>query len=214
MMNRFAFFSAFLLIMCLLSSPMSAADISLPAPQTEGGMGLFEALKKRSSTPGGDFSPAEIKLEDLSTVLWAATGLNRGQKGWTVPMSKGLPPYCRIYVAGSDGIWRYDWVTNSLKEVSTENIKAKIASQSFVRRANYILIIVSDAEILAEFNNEKDASEFAQVAAGAMTQNIYLAAAALKLGTRYIHSIDHEAIKTALKLPEGDVPICLMLLGK
>lgn len=212
---RRVFFSAFLLLMSLnFSMAAMAADISLPPPQTEGGLGLFDALKKRSSVPGGDFSPAEVKLEDLSTVLWAATGLNRGQKGWTVPMSRGLPPYCRVYVAGSEGVWLYDWSNNSLKEISTENIKAKIGSQSFVRRAYYILIIVSDAEILSALNNEQQAAEFAQVAAGSMSQNIYLAAAALKLGTRYIHGMDHEAIKSALKLPEGDEPICLMLLGK
>ncbi|MDR1045907.1 MAG: nitroreductase family protein [Candidatus Adiutrix sp.] len=192
----------------------AAADIALPAPQTEGGMPLFEALKKRSSAHGGDFSTAEVKLEELSTVLWAATGLNRGQNGWTVPMAKGLPPYCRVYVAGSDGIWRYDWAGNSLREVSSENIKAKIAAQSFVKRAYYILVIVSDAEALSAINDEQAAADFAQVAAGAMTQDIYLAAASLRLGARYIHSIDREAIKSALKLPEGDEPICLMLLGK
>ena len=213
-MFRRVTFGFFLLILSLCFNSAAVADIALPPPQTEGGMGLFEALKKRSSVPGGDFSPAEVKLEDLSTVLWAATGLNRGQKGWTVPMSKGQPPYCRIYVAGSEGIWLYDWAGHTLKEVSKENIKNKIAAQSFVKRAFYVLIIVSDSEALSFFNDEKAADEFSQVLTGAMTQNVYLAAAALKLGTRYIHSIDREAIKASLKLPKGDEPICLMLLGK
>lgn len=213
-MNRRAFFLALLLVLSLSFNSTAVADIALPPPQTEGGMGLFEALKKRSSVPGGDFSPAEVKLEDLSTILWAATGLNRGQKGWTVPMSKGQPPYCRIYVAGSEGVWLYDWVNHALKEVSQENIKNKIGNQSFVKRAFYVLIVVSDSEALSFFNDEKMAEEFSQVLTGAMTQNIYLAAAALKLGTRYIHAIDSEVIKTSLKLPQGDEPICLMLLGK
>ncbi|MDR2452917.1 MAG: nitroreductase family protein [Candidatus Accumulibacter sp.] len=195
-------------------SGWALADIALPPPRTEGGMGLFEALKKRASVSGSDLSAAEIKLEDLGTVLWAATGLNRGTKGWTVPMANGLPPYCRIYVAGNDGVWRYDWATHSLKELSKENIKGGIAAQSFVKRAFYVLILVADGEILATLNNEKDAAEFSQVAAGAMSQNIYLAAAALKLGTRYIHSIHREAIRSALKLPQGDEPISLMLLSK
>lgn len=213
-MTRRMFCSSLLLSMLLGISGFAAADVSLPPPRTEGGMGIFEALKKRSSALGGDFSAAAVKLEDLSTVLWAATGLNRGQKGWTVPMAKGLPPYCRVYVAGNDGVWLYDWASNSLKDISKENIKSRIAAQSFVKRAYYILIIVADSEALAGFNNEKKAAEFSQVAAGAMAQNIYLAAVALKLGTRYIHSIDHEAIRSSLKLLPGDEPICLMLLGK
>jgi SagB-type dehydrogenase family enzyme len=200
--------------MTLAFSGWVLADVALPPPRTEGGMGLFDALKKRSSVSGGDLSAAEVKLEDLATVLWAATGLNRGEKGWTVPMAHGLPPYCRVYVAGNDGVWRYDWATHSLKEISKENIKGKIAAQSFVRRAFYVLILVSDGETLAALKNEKDAAEFSQVAAGAMSQNIYLAAAALKLGARYIHSIHREAIQSALGLPRGDEPIALMLLSK
>jgi SagB-type dehydrogenase family enzyme len=208
-------FSTFVVFLATLAfSGLALADVALPPPQMEGGMGLFETLKKRSSVPGGDLSTAEVKLEDLSTVLWAATGLNRGKKGWTVPMANGLPPYCRIYVAGNDGVWRYDWASHSLKEISKENIKGKVAAQSFVRRASYVLILVSDNEILAALNNEKDAAEFSQVAAGAMSQNIYLAAVALKLGTRYIHSMHREAIQSALGLPRGDEPIALMPLGK
>lgn len=198
----------------LAFSGWALADVALPPPRTEGGLGLFDALKKRASVSGGNLSAAEIKLEDLSTVLWAATGLNRGTKGWTVPMANGLPPYCRIYVAGNEGVWRYDWATHSLKEISKENIKDRIAAQSFVRKAFYVLILVSDGEILARLNNEKNAAEFSQVAAGAMSQNIYLAAAALKLGTRYIHSIHREAIRSALGLPQGDEPIALMPLGR
>ena len=196
----------------LIFTAPAMADITLPPPQQEGGISLFEALKKRSSVPGGDFSVAEVSLQELSTVLWAATGLNRGTTGWTVPMSYGVPPYCRVYVAGQNGVFLYDWATHSLKEVSKENIKSKIGEQSFVKKAYYSLIIVSDAKGLAQFGT--DAGRFGDVAVGAMTQNIYLAAAAFNLGARYIHSIYKDEIIRALSLPEGDDPICLMLLGK
>ena len=186
----------------------------LPAPEQSGGMPLFEALKKRSSAAGGDFSMAEVTREELSTILWAATGLNRGNNGWTVPMSKGSMPYCRVYVAGADGIYLYQWRDHSLEKISDENIKAKIGRQSFVKKAYYSLIFVSDAELLEQFGSEEKKKEFADVAVGGMTQNVYLACAALKVGTRYIHSINSEEIVRALKLPEGDKPIALMLLGK
>jgi nitroreductase len=202
------------LAVTVLFCAQAGADIKLPEPQTQGGIGIFEALKKRSSTAGGDFSVAEVSLEELSTVLWAASGLNRGEAGWTVPMSKGKPPYCKIYVAGQDGVWVYDWKTHSLLEQSKDNIKAQVGRQAFVKKASYILVIVSDPEILKTFNDPQVEFEFAAVLTGAMTQNIYLAAAALKLGARYIHEMRLEDIKAALKLGEGEIPICLMLLGK
>jgi nitroreductase len=176
-------------------------------------MGLFEALKNRASAPGGDFPTGRLEAEELSSVLWAATGLNRGDKGWTVPMAMGLPPYCKVYVAKEDGVFLYDWSSNSLAEISGEDIRALVGAQNFVRTASCILIFVSDGKGLSEFQ-EPERTIFAYVAAGAMTQDVYLAAAALGLGARYIHSINVDAIQSALRLEPGNNPLCLMLLGK
>ncbi|MDR1085398.1 MAG: nitroreductase family protein [Deltaproteobacteria bacterium] len=203
-----------LVLSLIVLSSAAGADIQLPPPQTEGGMGIFEALKKRASAAGGDFSSAEISPEELSTILWAASGLNRGEQGWTVPMAQGQAPYCKIYVAGQDGVFLYDWKTHSLLEKSRENIKAKAGRQAFVSRAAYVLIIVTDPEGLAHFGDPETEAEFANVLTGAMTQNIYLAAAALKLGARYIHSMKVDELKEALNLTGGETPVCLMLLGK
>jgi nitroreductase len=194
-------------------SPALAGE-TLPAPQQSGGMGLFEALKKRSSAAGGDFSPAEVTREELSTILWAACGLNRGAAGWTVPMWRGVPPYCRVYVAAGNGVFLYEWKDHSLKKVSDENIKGKIGMQDFVKKAWFVLIFVTDAEILSQFNSGDITRDFSHVAVGAMTQNVYLACAALRIGARYIHAVNTEEIVRALKLPPADAPIALMLLGK
>lgn len=190
------------------------ADINLPAPQTKDGIGIFDALKKRASTPGGGFTTGKVSDEELSTILWAASGLNRGKNGWTVPMANGKPPYVRIYVAGENGVYRYDWESHSLQEISSTDIRADIGLQGFTRRAAYSLIFVSDGQLLSEFNNAEMANNFSQIAVGAMSQNIYLAAGSLKLNTRYIHSIKPEVIHEELKLTDGHEPIGLMLLGK
>ena len=198
-------------------APMASADdISLPPPQTEGGLGLFTALKKRASVSGADISPAEVTLEELSTVLWAASGLNRGQAGWTVPMADGLPPYVRIFVAGPGGVWLYDWAEHKLIEVSKENIKGSIAAQAFVAKAWYTLILVSDKEIASRVSRagEEAPDNFIQVLAGAMSQDVYLAAAALGLGTRFIHAMRADAIRAALSLGDEDYPVALMALGR
>ena len=205
---------AVVMISLFMASAAMADAAKLPTPMTEGGMGLFTALKNRASAPGGDFPSGQISKEELSTILWAASGLNRGSTGWTVPMSRGRAPYCRIYVADESGVFLYDWKDHSLLEISGDNIKSKIGAQGFVKMASCILIIVSDAEGLAFFKDDDLAEEFAQVLVGAMTQNIYLAAAHYSIGARYIHSMRVDEIKDALKLPEGDVPICLMMLGK
>jgi SagB-type dehydrogenase family enzyme len=210
-LSIFWFTAAFLVFWTSIAS----AAIKLPDPQTGGGMGLFEALKLRQSAPGGDFPKGELSAQELSNVLWAMSGLNRGETGWTVPMGNGLPPYVHIYATMKDGTFLYDWSKHSLEDISNKDIRADIGAQRFVADASCILILVEDGEALAEeYGDETIETEFANVAAGAMTQDAYLAAAAMNLGARYIHSMKIENIVSSLNLPESDRPICIFLLGK
>ncbi|MDR3165699.1 MAG: nitroreductase family protein [Synergistaceae bacterium] len=210
-LSIFGFMAAFLVLWASIAS----AAIKLPDPQTSGGMGLFEALKLRQSAPGGNFPKGELSAQELSNVLWAMSGLNRGDSGWTVPMANGLPPYVRIYAATKDGTFLYDWSRHSLEDISDKDIRADIGAQRFAADASCILILVEDGGTLAEqYGDETVETEFANVAAGAMTQHAYLAAAAMNFGARYIHSMKIENIVSSLRLPETDRPICIFLLGK
>lgn len=191
------------------------ADVSLPAPQKTGGMPVFEALGGRASAKGPDFAAmGEIPLEKLSTILWAATGLNRGEKGWTVPMAKGMEPYVRIYVVGAEGVFLYDWKNHALKEMSKEDIRGRIGRQDYIAKAPSTLIFVSDDGALSkEYKDDDTVEEFAAVAVGAMTQNVYLASGALGIGTRYVYSAQDDAIEKILNLPDDDEVLCIMPMG-
>jgi nitroreductase len=212
MKKRMVLLAAAALVFALAFS--AAADVALPPPPGEGGMGIFEALKRRASAPRGDFPAGPLTDSDLSCLLWAATGLNRGEKGWTVPMDKGVPPYVAVYAANADGVFRYDWASHSLVEAAKRDIRPDIGMQNFVAGAPCSLIFVADSEALSEFKDPVLQTQFADVAAGAMTQNVYLAAAALKIGARYIHSLKADVIKEALGLKDEDRVICLMLWGQ
>ena len=212
-MLRFSQRLSVILIVFLTFINAAHADIQLPTAQMENGISLFDALKKRSSTPGGAFGIGKITDQELSTILWAASGLNRGEKGWTIPTASGQAPYVKIYVAGEKGVYLYQWQGHYLQQLSDEDIRGDIAFQNFTRRAAYQLIFVSDSQALKNFNDDVKANNFSQIAVGAMSQNIYLAAAALKLNVRYIHSIKPEIIEEELKLGD-DKPIGMMLLSK
>ncbi|XKM14302.1 nitroreductase family protein [Orbaceae bacterium ac157xtp] len=197
----------------LLATTTAYADITLPNPQTSEGIGVFDALKKRSSTPGGGFTAGSISDEQLSTILWSASGLNRGKTGWTVPMATGKAPYVKLYVAGANGAFKYNWDGHYLQNINDSDIRGDIGLQNFVKRATYSIIFVADGEALSAYDAEK-ANNFSQIAVGAMSQNIYLACASLKLKCRYIHSIKPNIISEELKLDSNDKPIGIMLIGK
>lgn len=215
MFTAFKRLYVFLLVaVVLLPVGAASADVSLPAPQRTGGSGVFDALGSRASAVGADFaSMKDVSLENLSTVLWAATGLNREEKGWTVPMAMGMEPYVKVYVARSDGTFLYDWRAHALEEVSKEDVRGRVGKQDFVAKAPCTLIFVSDSAALSRKFKDNDGEEFAAVAAGAMTQNVYLASGALGIGTRYIRSARDDEIERILSLPDDDEVLCIMPMG-
>lgn len=216
MFNHFKKLRVFFLAALLLSVGSAAfADVSLPAPQRSGGPGVLDAISSRASANGADFAAmGEVSLEKLSTILWAATGLNRGEKGWTVPMAKGMEPYARVYVAKADGVFLYDWKNHALKEISKEDVRGRLGRAQYVSKAPATLIFVSDGAALSkEYKDDALVAQFATGAVGAMTQNVYLASQSQGVRARYVYSANRDEINKILSLPGGDEVICIMPLG-
>jgi hypothetical protein len=64
-------------------------------------------------------------------------------------------------------------------------------------------------------NRDKDLPyNLASVLVGAMAQNVYLTAASLKLGARYIYGVNRAFISEELKLSKDDSAVCIVLIGK
>lgn len=224
MMKKTVFLLGVFLLASVLASAAGAAIIpeptstqisfSLPAPQKSGGQGVFDALATRASATQGNFPTGKISPKELSTILWAASGLNRPDRGWTVPMAMGREPYCKIYALGHDGAFRYDWKKHELVTVAREDIRPDISGQAFVAKAPYVLVFVADGKGLSSFKEPSVALSWANVAAGAMTQNVYLASGALGIGARYMASFNEAVARDALQLDKNDMGICIMPLGK
>ena len=213
-MFRFRYVVLAVLFSCFagFAAAEAAETLKLPAPQTTGGPGVFEMLKNRASGAGGAFPTGKISLEELSTLLWAATGLNRPDKGWTIPLAMGREPYCKVYVTGEEGTFLYDWKAHSLVETSKEDARNTVSGQGFVANASHVLIFVSDGKALESFGAR--GADWGAVAVGAMTQNVYLAAEALGVGARYMASLKPDVVRSVCAIESVDVPICIVPIGK
>lgn len=206
--------SLFCCVIALLwSTGAGAADISLPAPLTKGGPSILEGIENRASAKADLFPVGAISNQELGTLLWAATGRNRGGKGWTVPAALSKPPYVSVYVAGDKGVFLYEPLKHVLIEATGRNIKDALSSQTYVAKTPYVLIFVVKAENAQMFGSSDYGKNFYSIMVGSMTQNVYLASQALNISVRFMASIETAAIHAELKLGEGDIPIGIMPLG-
>jgi hypothetical protein len=213
MSRKSALFLSVLLAGLVLASS-AGADIKLPDPKRDGGEGIFALLDRRASGTRGDFPKGAITDGELSTILWASSGLNRGGKGWTVPFAGGKPPYVKIFAVRPDGAFLYDWKNHALSEITGENILGKITGDGFAQESPCVLVFVSAPDGLGNMAGLNAGNALAYIASGAMTQDVYLAADALGISGRYMVSMKADSVKSELKLKESETPLCIMPLGK
>ena len=198
---------------CFVFTEVVSAEMKLPEPLRDGGEGIFTLIERRASGLREGFPSGAISELELSTILWAASGRNRGGSGWSVPMSFGRPPYVKIFAVRPDGAFLYDWEKQSLIMVTDENILSKISDDDFIQTVPCVLVFVSAPDVLGDSGGiEGNILEY--IATGAMTQQIYLAADSLGISVRYMIFMKADAIKSELKLEDMQAPLCLLPLGK
>ena len=183
-----------------------AEAIKLPPPKTAGGMSLLEALKLRQSQRA--FSPQPLSEQTLSTLLWAACGVNRTDSGKRTAPTAVNWQEIDVYVAKADGLFRYDAKAHALQPVLSEDIRARAGKQDFMKTAPAVLIYVSDcAKITGPAKEQQDF--FSATDTGFVSQNVYLCCAAEGLATVVVAWVDKPALAAAMKLrPEQKVILC------
>jgi nitroreductase len=186
-------------IMFLLIGPLSAGAqevIKLPAPKTEGGMPLMQALKERKSTR--EFGPQKLPMTVLSNLLWAAWGINRPDGHRTAPSARNSQEM-DVYVATSDGLFLYEPKQHQLQRISAEDIRAATGMNDYVKDAAANLVYVAD---LTRANLKDPAAiEFYSGAdTSFLAQNVYLFCASEGLNVVVRGSIDRTALAAKMKL--------------
>lgn len=183
--------------------------IVLPTPEKAGGLPLMEAIAGRRSQR--EFARTELPLPMLSNLLWAANGINRDDGGRTAPSAMHANEI-DVYVALPSGAYLYDAGENALQLVAGSDIRRVTGYQDFVDEAPLDLVYVADHGRMTLIPVASRES-FASVAAGAITENVYLFAASSGLATVIRAWINREAIAEALGLPQDHQVLLSQTVG-
>ncbi len=199
----------YLLLAALFANSLLAQDIALPAPRNSGGMPLLDALAKRSTTRA--FDSRDLPREQLSTLLWAAFGINRPDGKRTAPSANNQQA-TDIYVLLKSGAYVYDAKSNKLAMAVPEDLRPLGGTQAFATNAPAILVFVAD---LARMGNGTDEGKknTAQINVGYISQNVYLYCASEGLVTGARGSVDRKALSPRLKLRPAQLIILAQSVG-
>lgn len=204
-----------LLAVLLLFVPQPQAaelrSISLPPPQTDGGMPLMQALKERKSTR--EFSTAKLPEQVLSNLLWAAFGTNRlSSGGRTAPSARNWQEI-DIYVATADGVYLFDTKAHALHVILDQDIRELTGSQAFVKQAPVNLVYVADLSRMGTATDQVEKEFYSAVDTGFISQNVYLYCASEGLATVVRGSVDKRGLAKALRLRADQVIILAQSVG-
>ena len=161
----------------------------------------MQALSQRRSTRDFD-NGRELGVQTLSSLLWAANGINRAEDGRrTAPTGRNVQDI-DVYVMLPSGAYLYDAKANQLKLVNPGDHRAAAGKQPFACQAPVNLFYVHDAARGMNASGD-DVMRYAGIHAGAIMQNVYLFCAKERLATVARAYLDYESCAKALKLGAG-----------
>lgn len=184
--------------------------VVLPEPVIPATASLQQALRLRHS--GRTFLPDALELGALSALLWAAFGVNRrGSGGRTAPSAHNWQEIT-VFVVLPEGAYRYDAASHRLLLLRAEDLRAATGTQDFVAQAPLNLVYVADFSRMQEVTAQEQAF-LAGADAGCIAQNVYLACAALGLGTVVRGLIDRRHLAATLGLTPTERVVLAQSVG-
>ena len=185
--------SYFGLLLLSLLSPITdeakPAQVSLPKPLALE-MSLGDALRARSSTRAVD--PArKLAREELGTILWAASGITRPDPAHPQGGKRTAPAAFEAYVidvlvTSEEGTFLYspkDHVLVPHATAGKKDLRAEVPRTGWLKDAPVLVMLVANLDRYPAQVRAERRRDYSHADAAVIGENIYLAAAALKLGT-------------------------------
>jgi SagB-type dehydrogenase family enzyme len=194
--------------------------MKLPQPRLDSNFSLEKAISQRRSVRG--FGDNPITLDELSQLLWAAQGVTHVAGLRAAPSAGTLFPMELYVVAGNvveleAGVYKYQSQGHELFKLKTGDVRKSLtqaaADQSTVAEAAASIVIMAAYEQMLARYGERG-TEYTAIEAGHVSQNIYLQATALGLGTVALGAFIDNEVNEILEAPARLMPLYIMPVGR
>ena len=188
------------------ASCRAQSSIKLPQPDKSLKTTLIDALQNRQSVRS--FSDKEFSNQDLSTLLWAANGINREDGKRTAPSALNKQDV-EIFVIRKDGAYFWNPQTNTLERRNDQDLRPAVArGQEFTAKAPLSIVLVSNGAKFGDMPNK-----FGLADAGYVSQNICLICSAAGWACCPRATMDGAILAEQLKLTPKQVPMLNNTVG-
>lgn len=194
--------------------------IILPKPDYHGETSVESALKARSSIR--NYTTDSLTLEQVSQLLWAAQGLIGKSYQRTAPSAGALYPVEVYIVAGNTqglepGVYHYHPKEHGLSLILEGDLRSELATAALGQNAitdGAMSIVVAGVYERTASKYGSRSRRYVHLEAGHISQNIYLQATALKLGTVAIGAFHDDRVKRVLDMEDKETPLYIMPIGR
>ena len=163
-----------------------------------------------------------LTLTEVSQLLWAAQGINRGREFRTAPSAGALYPLEVYLVAGNvdglaEGVYKYRPHQHELLKIIHDDKRRELAAaalgQRYVQDGAAVIVIAAVYERTTQKYGQRGI-RYVHIEVGHAAQNIYLQAVSLNIGTVFVGAFDDDEVKRVLNLPDEEHPLSIMPVGK
>lgn len=198
---------------------MSEAIIKLPPPDFTVNCDVNRALQERRSVR--EYADRPLTLKEVAELLWAAQGITSLGGYRTAPSAGALYPLEVWLAAGrveglDKGLYRYDPRGHALKKIRATDVRDALAQGSLGQMwmaSAPAMIIFTAVPARTKSRYGERGMRYVYMEVGHASQNVSLAAVALKLGTVVVAAFDDARIAKILELTSEEVPLYIMPVG-
>ena len=197
----------------------AASTTALPAVDKRGKLPLESAISQRRSVR--EFTSTPLALKDVSQLLWAAQGITHSAGLRAAPSAGALYPLELYLVVGAvesldEGVYHYDPNRHALQHVKQGRKLGKLAAtaygQFWIRDGAAAIVIAANYERTAR-KYGKRAQRYVHIEVGHASQNIYLQATALGIGTTMVGAFLDSVVAKVVGIKDDEAPLAILPLG-
>lgn len=202
--------------------------VQLPLPAKYSNMTVEEAVLLRRSIR--EYTSDPVKLEHLSTILWAAYGVTDPYTGFRASPSAGATYPLEIYVVIGErgvlveegvylkpGVYKYDAFKHTLLLVREGDSREELANaalgQPWVKNAPVDIVVCAVFERTTWRYGERGRVRYVPMEVGHLGQNVYLVATALGYGTVVVGAFYDEVVQGVIGADSREIPMYIIPLG-